>query len=334
MVIESDSALVETAEPVTPAAEPVAEVSSEDKAADAFTKGSAEVTPKAPDAVVDEPKPDAETVKDAVPAATKDEAEEPDPVEEEIVALGLKEKTAARFRELAKRPTEEEVEPLRKQAARADEWERTVSATGTNPQQFAEVLAWMTNINSSDPKKLEIALQGIQNVAQRLATQLGREIPGLVDPLKDHPDLAHEVEAGDLPRARALEIANSRAMVARTGEFAQRSQAEVQQRQVVDRAMSGIDALNAELKAADPTFLQKLDALQPALAVIRENLPASQWVAAVRRAYQALPAVTPAAVKPLVSAVPLRPTGANAGMIRKPQNDVEAFEMGMASLRP
>ena len=85
-------------------------------------------------------------------------------------------------------------------------------------------------------------------------------------------------------------------------------------------------------------FAAKLPFLQPALNMIRTTLPPQQWVAAIKDAYLALPAIPQA--QPVhqqrapVSNMPLRPTGTAAPMTRKPNSDIEAFEMGAASVRP
>ncbi|WP_206002637.1 hypothetical protein, partial [Pseudomonas viridiflava] len=53
-----------------------------------------------------------------------------------------------------------------------------------------------------------------------LAQMLGKEVPGVHDSLAAHADLLAEVQAGDLPRARALEIASTRAQ----GQFSTAAQ--------------------------------------------------------------------------------------------------------------
>src|SRR5690606_21453380 len=104
------------------------------------------------------------------------------------------------------------------------------------------------------------------------------------DPLADHPDLQAEIEAGDLTRARALEMAQARA-AAKVGE--QRHQQVTQQQtaaQAQQQAVAEVSALNAKLKSADPDFARKLPFLQPAIATIRDTLPPNQWAGAIERA--------------------------------------------------
>lgn len=333
----TETAVVADAPAAAPA--PDAPVDKDAAAVAAFDKGMVEVPPEDAPVKVEEAKPAddkpaAEAKPDGKDGKDAKVEEKHDDIEKEITELGLKEKTAARFRELATRPTEAEVTPLRERAAKADEWERVVTSTGATPEQFGTALNYLSAINSGDPKLMGPALDNMVKEVEWLAGKLGREVPGASDPLKAHTDLAREVEEGQLTRARALEIINQRALAERNGEQAQRFQQEQQHRQTVDQAMTNIAALNEKLKTSDPAFLQKLPLLQPALEIIRGSLPPNQWAAAVERAYLALPAMAPPPPKPSVAAVPLRPTGnAPAAQVRVPKNDAEAFDMGVASVR-
>src|SRR5262249_9678080 len=82
----------------------------------------------------------------------------------------------------------------------------------------------------------------------------------------------------------------------------------------VQTARANIDTLNAQLKSNDPQFLAKLPYLMPSLNTIKNTLHPSQWVAAIKDAYLAIPALPQAAApapehaKPPVGHVPSRPT--------------------------
>lgn len=263
----------------------------------------------------------------------------PDPVEEEIASLGLKEKTAERFRELSKRPSEAEIAPLRERAERADAWEREVAATGASPEQFGATVqytALAVRANSGDLEAAKQAYAASKAEAEHWAKMLGIEVPGH-DPLALHEDLRREVDSGDLTRPRALEIAQQRAAAHVQAQSTQRSQEESGRRAAYESAMSSamseIGALNNQLKATDPAFAQKLPLLQPTIDVIREQLHPSQWAGAIRAAYAKIPSIPAPAPIPPVSQMPIRPTGSATSQRRVPRNDVEAFEMGVASVR-
>jgi len=261
-------------------------------------------------------------------------------IDAEVSALGLKEKSAARFRELAARPTQQAFEELAAKAAKADEWQSSIAATGASPQQFGAVMGYLSAINSGDPKRMTEVFDGLMQEVKWLGQRIGREVPGLLDPLEQHRDLAKEVADGDLPRARALEIAQQREAAARTSELTQRQQAEQQQRQQQEQAsaqaLTQLQSVGDRLRASDPAFAQKMAYLQPTLQIIQQSMHPSQWADAAERAYRALPAIAAApapATKPAVGAVPLRPTGSATTQTRQPKNDYEAFAMGVESVR-
>lgn len=354
--MSEETEVVET--PETPEAETLAtpepEASAEDAAMAAFDKGLEEAAkidapePEAPEPEAPEPEAPAAAKTDEPAAATPDPAKpetakaapteaekQAAAVEAEIGELQLKEKAAARFRELAARPSEADVAPLRERAARADQWEQIIVASTAKPEQLNSALGYVQAINSGDPAAMGAAFDAMSKELAWLGQQIGREVPGLHDPLAAHADLAREVEDGDLTRARALEIARQRAESQRTTERqrqqAQHDQDEHAHRASVDTAMRQIGELNAQLKASDPAFAQKLPMLQPALDIIRANLPPAQWAQAIAHAWTQLPAVAAPAPKAPVAPMPIRPTGAPSTQARKPANAMEAFEAGLAA---
>lgn len=300
---------------------------------------------------VAKPETPAKPAAEAAPAETQPtnaEAAEKAVVEEQIVTLGIKnEKAKEKFRELSQRPTKEAVEeivaPLREQAQRMQKFDEIVSAARATGEQIQSAFGYLQAINSGDPRRMSEAADAMLKETTWLFKRLGRELPGVVDPLADHPDLAQAVEAGDITRKFALETANARTMQARTAEHSQRTTEEAQYQHEVQVARTRLDTIGKELFAADAAQYQaKYPYLLPQLEFIRDNLPPNQWEQAVLRAYSRLPytpaAATPPPVaaphKPPVGAVPLRPTGGNGAMrAAVPADPVAAFRFGAENAR-
>lgn len=302
------------------------------------------------------PSPAAAPAAAPAPAATAPPETDPD-MEREVKELGLKGRTEERFREMSSQL--KEVAPLREaltkyqitdparieqvieSAQRAQEWEDTVLASTATPEQFGSALNVIKAMNSDDPKMQNAAFEAMLGEVVNLGRRLGREVPGLVDPLQSHADLLQEVAAGDLTRARALEVAAQRAM-STANEAREVSRGQQSQHQAaMSRAIADLETLNGQLKASDPDFGRKLVLLQPTLDVIRESVHPSQWVDRIQRAYNSIPVLPPVAAAPApapaprvpVSHMPVRPTGGNLAMRQKPKDDRDAFEMGLRSLQ-
>lgn len=345
--------------------------SSEERALEAFDRGLATVGDKPPadkdegDAAAEgKDKTDAGDKKDGAAAAAGADAAKPgadkkdgkdagkdedkaaaEAVEKEITDLKLQGKTADRFRELSnqvrdlsRRPTDDDLAPLRAAAERASQWEGIIKESTAKPEQLQSLLGYAQAINSGDPGAMNSAFDALAKELAWLGGQIGREVPGMVDPLAEHPDLAKEVEDGELSRKRALEIAKQRAGTARATETAGRREEEQARerefREAAERAVSEITALGDRLKASDPAFAQKVEALKPTIEIIKSHVHPSQWAAQIETAYRKLPAMAPAAAAPPApSHQPIRPTGSSAGQTRKPKNAEEAFELGVQSER-
>ncbi len=84
-----------------------------------------------------------------------------------------------------------------------------LSATGMQPQDFAQTLEFGRLMNANDQQSLQLALQMVETQRETLCQKLGIERPG-VDALAAYPDLAQDVQNSILPRERALEIAKLR----------------------------------------------------------------------------------------------------------------------------
>jgi hypothetical protein len=303
-----------------------------------------------------EQKPPADAAKPGAKPA--DKKLEPDPeVEAEIKALGLQVKGAERFRKMASEikafaPIKEALEkagikdaatfqaamPQLVQRSRdLDDMVGMVSETGATPEMYTAMLDYLaasTKAVKGDPAAAQLCYDRTLKELAVWAKLLGKEVPGIVDPLAAHPDLQKEVEAGDLTRERALEIAQSRsAGTLLRGRIARDEQnTAAQQAQVAGK--SALNTLEAKLKAADPDYLRKREFFLPAVRRIVAKYPPDQWAAEAERAYTEIPALPPVQAAP--APAPRPPPGPVRGGARMqvaevPKDPMEALEMGIAA---
>ena len=160
---------------------------------------------------------------------------------------------------------------------------------------------------------------------------LGKEAPG-IDPLDAHADLQQRVQNGELDRRDALEITQLRqAQLIRNAQAQQTTQTSTKQ-QGIDAAVRGVEQLSVQLKAADPHFDARWPILAPQVKLICEAFPPEQWAQRIATAHAGLPPyVPPTPIRQAATPV-MRPGGA-ATMDRKPQNDLEAFDMGLQRMQ-
>jgi hypothetical protein len=275
----------------------------------------------------DEPKPKAEKPKEPEKPAPDQE------IEKEIADRKLEGKSADRFRELATQVKElapikaaleqagirdiAEVPKLAERAKFAEELVEQVMSTGANAEQYGQALDYLKVVNeavrSGDPAKAQAALDMLKPELDVLARITGQEIAGIADPLAGHADLAEAVEAGDMTRKHALEVAASRhrsqLQQGHQQQVSQQAQAQLAQEQGVQALVQWEQARIA----ADPTYAAKRPQLNTMVAWIRQNLPPQQWVQATEQAYATLQAPAPPP-RPKPGNVPVRPTGARADL--------------------
>lgn len=316
-----------------------------EEADDGYDDAPAEDEPAADDEPTDRdgPAPDDAPADDDPAAAVVDEPAKA--VEDEIAERGLKGKAADRFRELANASNEyapvkaaleqaglkaEDLPVMVQRARNMDEWEAMVSESTAQPEQLADAMSLIRAINSDDTDTLQAAYTKLEAELAAIGKRIGREAPGY-DPLAEHTDLAEMVEMGDMSREAAQEVVKARALLAsqqqraQQGQQQQASQQQAQQAQAA--AMAEIESLNAQLKQKDAAgYAQRVNAID--YAAIKQY-PPEQWPARIEAAYWRVPVSQP---KPAPGNVPLRPVG-NRPMNRVPQNDMEAFEMGVAAAR-
>ena len=319
-VIDPETPVDETATPADAAA--TIETPEADPIAAALDKGVEEATPDA------DPEAPAETTE--TPAEPDPEAPQPDAeTETEIAALGLKERSAERFRELNTKAKElapiqealktagiEDIAELPKLVERAkvaDDLVGMVMETGATSEQYGMTLDYLSLANKAakgDRKAAEQAFTMMQSEMQVWARMLGKELPGIHDPLTEHADLLQAVERGEVTREYAVELAGQRGQAAIHQHAQQQSQQQASAQQEQSQALQSLVAYDAQM-AADPNYAAKRPMLNAMVANIRASLPPSQWLAATQRAYASIPDVPAPTPRP-APAAPARPSAPQA----------------------
>lgn len=336
----------------------------DDAALAALDKGIEEVSPEAAPAepVAEAAATPAATPSDGKPAepaqAAAEQPAKPEPdaaVEAEIKSLRLKEKGAERFRTMAGEikafdPIKKALEKAGiKDAAtfeqampqliqRSQDFEDLVgmvSETGATPDMYSSMLDYMKDAVAGANGDPEAAQRAYERTLKELAVWsklVGKEVPGVVDPLEGHDDLKTDIENGELSRARALEIVQQRnASTLYRGRIARDEQNGAQQR-AQEAGRNALNSLEAQLQAADPDYARKREFFLPIVRRIAAKYPADQWAAEAQAAYMEIPAL------PAVAAsTPKRPTpgpvhsGARMNVAAVPKDPMEALEMGIAA---
>ena len=278
-------------------------------------------------------------------------------VEDEIVALGLKEKSAVRFRELSAEV--KALAPIRDQLTKAgvtdlaqlpavlersqaaDKMIGMVMETGASAEQYGKSLDYLALVNraiAGDRTAGEQAFKAIGEEYASLARALGKPVPGVYDPLSDYPDLQAEVEAEDLTVERAHEIAaqrNSERARQQHQQSTEQGQAEVR---AVEDGRQALMQFDQAMRASDPTYMARREALSAQVAEIRKNHPPAQWVAQAALALAKIP-VPAAAPAPAVAAAnpapkppvgPMRPGAARPALVAVPDDPMEALNLGIS----
>jgi hypothetical protein len=214
---------------------------------------------------------------------------------------------------------------------------RGVEATGTTPAQYGETLSWLSLFNSHDPAQQAKALELVENVAERLATLLGKERT-VGDPLKAHADLAEAVRTGKLTADYAKEIARTRNGQQFRTELTTNATREQEQqnaaKQELHTARLALSELEKTLMDSDPSYAAKKAILVPALRPVFAVLSPSQWVPKFKEAYRNIKVNAPAA-KSIGAPVnqPLRagkqPAG---GQTKAPGSMLEAISGALGSM--
>lgn len=351
----NDTPNTEPAAEAAAAPEPAApEPTLEEAMVQALDEGVASLEPAEPEP---EAAPEAEAAEE--PEQPEPPAEpEPDDVEQAVAqakADGVSEKGQARVRELATKLKElapvqdvlkkagiEDINTLPELVNRAkqgDELMKYIQETGADAEQYGLTLDYLATVNKAlkgDTKAAEQALAVAQREVQQLAALIGREVPGMHDPLAAHADLNAAVEAGEMTRKYALEVAQARQGANLQRASTERASTEQQQAQALEQARGALQQFDATMASSDPTYAAKRPALNQMVAFIRQNLPPEKWIEATKQAYATIPApvVAPAPAPPPKAPVgPVRPTGPRPTMAPSFDDPMKALEAGVASVR-
>lgn len=288
-------------------------------------------TPAQPEQTAEAP---AEAAKPAEPSAPAQAQADPDAakVDAEVKELGLKGASETRFREMSARIRE--LETAHPAMQRMAEWESAIQQTGATPEQFGATMTYLSLVNSGDPAKIEAAFQQIESEYLTLAKALGRPVGGY-DPLDDHPDLRQRVADMDIDRELALELAQARNRQQQTQQAREVQDQTDAQRQAWDDGTKALQALDAELSAADPAYKAKLQVLAPAIQAMCAAAPPAEWASRVRDMFARLqlPAAAPAPAPAPAALPPLRPTVPGGTQVSRVVDPVDATLAAMMAAK-
>lgn len=304
------------------------------------------------------PEQRAQREKDEAAAALKAEDDKA------VAEYGLKGKSEARFREMSAKVREssakleaiggdETVEIITKLGGRDGlhralrdasdqrQWDQKLNEIGCTPEQFGTAIGVIAGFNSSDPTVLrstrDALIQQVAYIDERLGEKTERH-----DPLAAHQDLKRKVETGALDEEDALEIARLRAGGKQAQEHQQALTATQRTQQEQQEALGQLQALGAELQAADgpEVFKRKMAAIRAELDEDLPDLPPAKWAERARKLYsrvQLAPAAAPAQRQPpRVGKSPVRQSHVTQGRqvhTNTPTNPMDAFDQGVAEAR-
>lgn len=164
-----------------------------------------------------------------------------------------------------------------------------IRSTGTTPEQYGEVLSFMALFNSGDASQQGKALEIIEDMADRLATHLGKERT-VGDPLAAHADLKADVAAGKLSVQYAKEIARQRNQAKFRGDLETRQREQTNQQRAHAEAVEGarvsLNELEETLAETDPNYAKIRAQILPVLKPMFASIPPAQWTAKFKEAYK------------------------------------------------
>jgi hypothetical protein len=195
--------------------------------------------------------------------------------------------------------------------------------------------------NSNDPAQQTKALELVENVAERLATLLGKERT-IGDPLAQHADLKEALRTGKVTAEYAKEIARTRNGQQFRGELNDNARQQQERQQAYDTelatARNALTELEASLKSLDKDWDVKKPILVAALKPVFASIPPAQWKAKFEEAYRNLPAMNrpaPIARPRVPENQPLRAgkNPAGGGSIKSgPSSALEAVNAALAGM--
>jgi hypothetical protein len=300
--------------------------------------------PKKPDAGTD---PNSQGVKKPADAE----------LEKEVAALGLKGKSAERFREMAgeiktTRPMMEvlgrvdvknaqQLDALLRDASVGLGYEKMIMDAKAAPDQLKGAMQIIGAMNTGKPELQVQAAQAMLAEAKAVLERHGVHVEGVTgDPLEKHPDLKQAVEAMDITREHALEMAKLRTgnanRTANDQAAARANQERANAEAAENRVRADIDNLSAALQKNDPHFEHKFKAMQASGEFDRiKALPLHQRYNALVNAYNAVPnpvaAPSPAPARVRPTNVTNRGNNVSGNGVARTEfkSDLEAFRAGV-----
>lgn len=205
--------------------------------------------------------------------------------------------------------------------------------TGADHVQYGLAMNYLGAANKAlggDIKGAEACWGWLIEELKTMGGILGREIPGIVDPIAEHADLVADLRDEKITRERALEVARGRTADKRAADARAAGEQVVQQTQqqtaaytaAVDTARAQLNALGNELAASDPGGVEAYKAKGPALLqLVKDTIAANKdhpelWAQKVATGYLKLKAPAAAVVADAGAGA-----GAGAGSaVRKPDD--------------
>lgn len=311
--------------------------------------------------------PEAAAAAQAPAAVSAPESPPPDPAESainaEVQSLGIKnEAQAARVRVIVADNHAKaaalaqlgvvELADLPKAIERREQSEQVIQGvlnTGATGEQYGRTLGYLEMTvagNKGNLKAAEAALNVAEQEVAHWSKILGREVPGVYDPLAEHPDLLDDIDQMNISRERALELAALRAAAKQSEQQGEQQTARQREEQVAHEAYQEIQKFDKSMHG-DPVYMQyHRGALDRAIRQIRSQFPPDEWVGRAAAAYDIIkevrtppPAPPPQARGPTTNQpVQTRnrvpgPAGGTPPLEPKvPKDPMAALEMGLASL--
>lgn len=265
------------------------------------------------DAPEDEDKPADTEVKptegEAAEKKPEDKPAEPKPDDDLVPPEGMKEASKERWGKLTERVKTAETQ-YQEVSQRLTAVQELVGKSTLTADEFTNVLELGRLTKSSNPEDRRKAVTQLQELLADVSGSIGMEVKGF-DPLDKHPDLKEALENMEISKERALELAQLRAVKAKSQQEKQVTQEQQQIHQSVQQAsaqaenwlksMAGTPGHEAKAKFVadklqDPAFQQNLI----------KNFHPNQWPFVVQNLYSAYTpqsAASPATPQPLRSGV-------------------------------
>jgi len=165
---------------------------------------------------------------------------------------------------------------------------RGVQATGTTPEQYGELLSFMSLFNSGKVDQQAKALELLDALADRLAGVLGKE-RSQGDPLTGFDDLKQAVAQGQMTKDWAKQLALTRRQHNIRGEVETYVRDQHQTKEAAERelakARSDLNDLEQSLIKTDPQYYAKKAMILPILQPIFAGIAPKEWKEKFQAAY-------------------------------------------------